>query len=407
MASQSSSPVSRQAFRFVGYPVRVYAGGEALDRLGEEADRLRARRVLVVCGQSVARRTNLLERVKEALGDRFAGVFDGAQAGSPLPSVDQGVAAARQVGADAVIALGGGSAVVTARAITILLAEGGTVHDHATRYPPGQPPVSPRLMQPKLPNIAVLTTPTTAATRSGTAVIDPETGHRLEMFDPKTRPSAVFWDHQALLTAPAGLCRSAAAACFSGVAGGLQSKEAPNPLAQGDLSHALTLLRTNLPLVDAQADGGAVRVSLCAAAFLYNRAADAGVGGNSLGVVSALAHTLDTRYPQCGHGAAYSISTAAGMRFNRDHNLAGQARLAALMGRVPSGLEASAADWAAEAVEEFYRGLGLPTRLREAGVPRADLEHIAQDAMTDFGLHRNVRRVKDVSELVELLNGMW
>jgi alcohol dehydrogenase class IV len=262
-------------------------------------------------------------------------------------------------------------------------------------------------MRPKLPNIAVLTTPTTAATRSGTAVIDPETGHRLEMFDPKTRPSAVFWDTQALLTAPAELCRSAAAACFSGVVGGLQSREEPNPLAQGDLSQALVLLRANLPLVGAQGEGGGPRLNLCAAGFLYNRAADAGVGGNSLGVVSALAHTLDTRYPQCGHGAAYSITTAPGMRFNRDHNLAGQARLGALMGRGPAGLEASAADRAAGAVEEFYRELGMPTRLREVGVPRGDIRHIAEEAMTDFGLHRNVRRVKDVSELVELLNGMW
>ncbi len=407
MTSQPSSSASNQAFRFVGYPVRVYAGDGALDRLGDEADRLRFRRALVVCGQSVSRRTNLVARVKEALGDRLAGVFDGAQAGSPLPSVGLGVAAARQAGADAVIALGGGSAVVTARAITILLAEGGDAHHHATKYPPGQPPVSPRLLKPKLPNIAVVTTPTTAATRSGTAVIDPETGHRLEMFDPKTRPSAVFWDTEALLTAPAGLCRNAAAACYSGVVGGLQSREELNPLAQGDLAQALALLRAGLPPVGGPDDTGPARVSLCAAAFLYNRAWDAGAGGNALGVVSALAHTLDTRYPQCGHGAAYSIATAPGMRFNAEHNRAGQARLAVLLGVAPAGQEAAPGSEVARRVEEFYRALGMPTRLRQVGVPRGDIPDIARDAMTDFGLHRNVWRVKDASELVELLEQMW
>lgn len=405
MTSQPSSPAPKPAFRFVGYPVRVYAGDGALDRLGEEADRLRFRRALVVCGQSVARHTNLLERVTRALGDRLAGVFDGAQAGSPLPSVGLGVAAARQAGADAIIALGGGSAVVTARAITILLAEGGDAHDHATTYPPGQPPVSPRLLQPKLPNLAVLTTPTTAATRSGTAVIDPETGHRLEMFDPKTRPSAVFWDTEALLTAPADLCRNAAAACYSGVVGGLQSREELNPLAQGDLAQALALLRTSLPQVGGQDDAGPARVNLCAAAWLYNRAWDAGAGGNALGVVSALAHSLDTRYPQCDHGAAYSIATAPGMRFNAGHNRAGQARLAAMLGVESAGVDAE--NEAARRVEDFYQALGMPTRLRQVGAPREDIPGIARDAMTDFGLHRNVRRVKDVAELVELLEGMW
>jgi alcohol dehydrogenase class IV len=390
----------------VGYPVRVYAGDGALGRLGEEADRLRLRRALVVCGPSVARRTALPQRVQAALGDRLAGVFEGVQAGSPLPAVDQGVLAARRAEADAVIALGGGSAVVTARAITILLAEGGQVQDHATKYPLGQPPVSPRLNKPKLPNIAVLTTPTTAATRSGTAVIDPETGHRLEMFDPKTRPSALFLDTEALLTAPAELCRSAAAACFSGVVGGLQAREQLNPLAQGDLAQALALLRADLPQVGGPGDSGLARLNLCAAAFLYNRAWDAGAGGNALGVVSALAHSLDSRYPHCGHGASYSITTAPGMRFNAGHNGAGQARLAALLGVARPGQEMAAAE-AARWVEEFYKGLGLPTRLRQAGVPKEDLPDLAKDAMTDFGLYRNLRRVKDVSELVELLNGMW
>ena len=57
--------------------------------------------------------------------------------------------------------------------------------------PPGQAPVSPRLMAPKIPNILVLTTPSTAMTRAGTAVMDTETRHRLELFDPKTRPDAI------------------------------------------------------------------------------------------------------------------------------------------------------------------------------------------------------------------------
>jgi alcohol dehydrogenase class IV len=46
-------------------------------------------------------------------------------------------------------------------------------------------------------------------------------------------------------------------------------------------------------------------------------------------------------------------------------------------------------------------------RLREAGIPREDIERIAHDAMGDFYLHQNARKVKDKSELVELLQGMW
>ncbi len=54
-----------------------------------------------------------------------------------------------------------------------------------------------------------------------------------------------------------------------------------------------------------------------------------------------------------------------------------------------------------------YRKLGMPVRLREAGIPRENIDRIAHDAMGDFYLHQNARKVKHQSELVELLNKMW
>ena len=397
-----------ESFRVAAVPLRIHAGDGALQKLSEEVDRQRAKRAFIVCGQSVARHTNLLDRAKEVLGDRLAGVFDGTQASSPLPSVEQGAALAAEAEADLIVALGGGSAVVTARAIIILLAEGGRAQDHATKYPAGQPPVSPRLMQPKIPNIVVLTTPTTAMTRAGTAVLDPETGHRVELFDPKTRPCAVIWDTEALLTAPPKLCLSAAASCFSGVVGGLQA-QGINPLAEGDLLQALRLLSGNMVMVQKQPEDGQVRLNLTAAAYLANRSADNGAGGGgAMAVVSSLAHSLDSIYPDCDHGSAYSILTAPGIRFNRGHNAAGQARLAFLMGVPTHGMDQEqSARGAADAVESAYREIGMPLRLKEVGVTQEGIQQIAEDSMTDFGLHRNVRPVAAAEELVELLQEIW
>ena len=394
-------------FRHVAYPVRVFAGDGALSNLSAAVSRAGATRPFVVCGRSVATRTDLLERVSEALGQEPAGVFDGVQAGSPVPSVMQGAAMAREAGADLIVAVGGGSAVVTARAIIIMLAEGGHPRDHATKYPEGQPPISPRLMAPKIPNILVLTTPTTAATRAGTAVIDADTGHRLELFDPKTRPEAVIWDSDALLTAPADLCISASGSLFSGVVSALQAPRV-NAMAAADLLSSLGLLVENLPLVRKTDDDGTARVNLCVASFMYNRAWDTGASGSALGVVSALAHSLDTRYAECDHGSAYSITTGPGMRFNRDFNTAGQARVADSLGvREPGDNDQEAADSAAAAVTGFFEAVGLPVRLRDVGVPADGIPQIAQDAMTDFGLHRNVRPVNGAEELEAVLRSAW
>ena len=402
MSGNSVSP-----FRHVAYPVRVYAGDDAVSNLKREVDRLGVKRPFVVCGQSVARRTNLLDRVRDALGGEPAGVFDGVQTGSPEVAVQEGVRTAREADADGVIAVGGGSAVVTARAIIIMLAEGGTPQDHATKYPPGQPPVSPRLMRPKLPNILVLTTPTTAATRAGTAIIDGETGHRLEMFDPKTRPASVIWDTEALMTAPSELCISASGSLFSGVVSALQAPVV-NTMATADLLAALGLLVENLPTVRKNPENGEARLNLCLASFMYNRAWDTGASGAALGVVSALAHSLDTRYPECSHGAAYSITTAPGMRYNRSHNVSGQARVADALGvREPGADDETAAESAADAVAGFFEAIGMPGALRDVGVPADGITEIAEDAMTDFGLHRNIRPVAGVEELEGVLREAW
>jgi alcohol dehydrogenase class IV len=392
-------------FRYRSFPLSIHAGKGALEQLRGEVDRARAKRAFIVCGQSVARKTDLVARVTTNLGDKFAGVFDGVAASSPLPSILEGTAAARQAGADLIVAVGGGSAMVTARAIIILLAEKGDIHEICTQYPPGQAPVSPRLMAPKIPNILVLTTPSTAMTRAGTAVMDTKTRHRLELFDPKTRPAAMIWDDEALLSAPADLYVSTAASALSGILTGAAAPRS-NPVSHGDFLHALRLSLESLPLMRTDPNNTTARINLVAASFLSNRAME-GMRGRAFGIISSLGHVIDTLYENVTHGDSYALATGWGMRFNLEQTSTGLARLAQGLG-VGDGLsEGEAARRAPDFVDDFYRRLGLPVRLREANIPQQDIERIAHDAMGDFYLHQNARKVKEESELVELLTQMW
>jgi alcohol dehydrogenase class IV len=393
------------SFRYRSFPLSIHAGKGALEQLRGEVDRAKARRAFVVCGRSIATRTDLVDRVKAHLADKFAGVFDGVETSSPLPSVLRGTQAARAAQADLIVAIGGGSAMVTARAIVILLAEKADIHEICTQYPPGREPVSPRLMAPKIPNILVLTTPSTAMTRAGTAVMDTEARHRLELFDPKTRPFAMIWDDDALATAPAELYLSTAASAFSGILTGAAAPRT-NPVSHGDFLQALRLSLESLPLMRTDPLNPAARMNLVAASFLSNRALD-GMRGRAFGIISSLGHVVDTLYENVTHGDSYSLTTAWGLRFNLEQTAAGLARLAQALG-VGDGLaEQDAAGRAADFVEAFYRRLGMPVRLRDANIPQTDIERIAHDAMSDFYLHQNARKVKDESELVELLRRMW
>ena len=75
------------AFRYRQPETRVFGGDDALAQLAPEVERREASRLLVVCGQGRARGTDLVDRLRDLLGERCAAVFDGVVARSPLPVV--------------------------------------------------------------------------------------------------------------------------------------------------------------------------------------------------------------------------------------------------------------------------------------------------------------------------------
>ena len=104
--------------------LRAVIAGEGCvrERLVPELDALSLRHPLIVCGANLAR-SAALEIVRDALG-RPAAVFDGSRPHTPAETVDAGAAAARAARADALIAVGGSSAVDCAKGIAVLLASG-------------------------------------------------------------------------------------------------------------------------------------------------------------------------------------------------------------------------------------------------------------------------------------------
>ena len=95
------------------------------------------------------------------------------------------------------------------------------------------------------------------------------------------------------------------------------------------------------------------------------------------------------------------------MRFNLEQTSVGLARLAKELGVANNLPEKEAAARAPDFIDDFYTKLGMPVRLRDANIPQNGIERIAEDAMGDFYLHQNARKIKHQSELTELLKQMW
>jgi alcohol dehydrogenase class IV len=404
--------LASHTFRAVSFPWRLHVGVNALQHLADEVRRTNAQRAFVICGQTVAHKTNLLERVKTQLGPLCTGVFDAMAKDSTWPAVQRATEVARAAGADLLIAIGGGSVIVGTRVVAILLAEHGDPYTLMTQYPEGQPPISPRLLAPKPPIINVVTTPTTAMNRAGSGLKNTAFDHRMEFYDPKTRPTALFWDAEALLTAPPALIRSTATTTFStslrhlGLGG-------MNPLVEGDRLHAFRLLHRALPRIMAEPQNASLRIDLCAAALLENRAADDGADRRrerdpTASKAYALATALHIRYDHIWQGEATTAVMPTVTRRTPPKDRENGARIAQALGVWRDDMSAEdVAAATAEALEAFYRSIGMPTRVGELGIPETDLPLLARDTLKNFNANPGVQPEGYVDEMLELLKAAW
>lgn len=378
---------------------RVFCGDRALDAIPRELDRLRCSRVVVVSGPWILKRPDISDAVKTAIDSRLAGHFIGVEMHSPIPSVEAARTFLEDTEADAVIALGGGSSIVTARAATILLAEGRAPRELSTRRGDDGLLFSPRLSALKLPNWVIPSTPITAYATAGSAIHDPETGERFALYDPKTRAQGIFIDPVVALSAPIGLATSAALHCFSVAVESVQTGN-DDPLADALLIHALTMLSEWLPRSQDAPDNAKARLRLMLGALLCGQGGEH-VGG---GLSQALSHAAGPR-SSVANGIVEAMLLPHTMRFNAPVTGNRLEIVADVLRLAPSVASGDHGD-AITLVQQVLNRLGIPTRLRDVGISAEALPEIIEHALDDWSITQSPRRV-DSEGLAELLGSAW
>lgn len=383
-----------RSFQHASPPLRVFQGPDSLRFLGRELERLNSRRAVIMCGRSLSRDNALLGQVLAAMADRCAGIFAGVQAHSPAPAVGEAARELRRLEADAVVAVGGGSATVTARAASILLAEQGELVELATSLDAQGRLRSPKLLAPKIPQLVIPTTPTTAVVRAGSAVFDPVAGERRALFDPKTRAQAIFIHPDFCASAPQQLVTGSALNSFAFVLEALLSPAA-DPIADALLMHGLRLTAQVLP-DPALATDPALRCDLVLAAVIGGQ----GTNATGAGIVTTLGHVIGARHG-VDNGVANIIVLPHALRFNGEAAASGLAKAAAALGLAPD-VESVIAG-----LDHILAPLGLPRRLRDVGLPQDALPDMARLGMADWFLRGNPRPLRDSAELQGLLEQAW
>lgn len=334
---------------------RVVSGAGAVDAVGVELQRRGVHRALVVTGATLGR-SELLDRVRLALGERCAGVCTEARQHVPADSAAAVAEAFRTSGADAFVSLGGGSPIDAVKvALHGLLA----AHD----APPGWD--GP-------PHIAVPTTLSAGEFTAVAGVTDPVTRVKQAIFDPRLAPRTVITDPSFTLETPAWLW---AASGIRAIDHAVESLYSPrhHPLSDATAVRGLGTLLVSLP---ASLDGTlplSERLAHRAHCQLAAWLAVMGMTNAGFGLSHALGHQIGPRWG-VAHGFTSCVILPHAMRF-----MAGVAP-----GRFEGIAEAlcvpfertaprPAALLCADRVAAFVVRLGLPTRLRDLGVPRDGL----------------------------------
>jgi len=389
---------STVAFRHPTPSFRVFAGSSALVSLGRELQRRRVSRVMVVTDPALVAEGSALAAVEAALGDALVARFAEVAQHSPIPSVLAAVDTMSAEAVDGIVVVGGGSAVVTARAAAIIHAEKRDIRELCTQRDESGRLVSPKLQAPKVPTWVVPTTPTAAYAKAGAAVRDPQTGERLALFDPAARAQGVFFDPLAASTAPTGLVHSSSLNAFAMAVESLQAN-AHDPIADALLMHTLTLIDENLPAAMEDTGDLDARLRLMTAALLAGQGTDA-VGG---GLAQALAHSIGPR-SRAANGIVEAVLLPHTIRFNDVQDSLRLERIAAALGSRQAAQHSVAA--VADLVADRLADLPSPLHLRDIVERRSDLDEAAEHAMNDWAITQ-VPRPVTLADVHRLLDAAW
>lgn len=361
------------------WPKRVYFGQGSVGRLPEVLDTLGRRKALVVCGRTVASGP-MLAAVRAALGDRLAGVYDAVSAHTPFDEVKEASAALDAAGADAVVSVGGGSAIDAGKGMALLRATGGEFEAYTVDY--GGRGSLERAAMPD-PGIAHIAVPTTAGSASDVmptaGIRDPNLPKKLLFWDERMTPDATVLDPEMAVHAGPELSAATGMTAMARCIESLYSADR-QPITTGLALHGARLLRRSLPR-SVESPGDLAARADCQLACVMS-----GVAGiNSMVcLVHAIGHVVGGRYG-LQHGISHAMLLAPAMRRLLPAIGEDQRYVLAAMTDTPKALDPDAAGaQAADLLQAMFETLPLPRRLSNVGVTAEDVPSIAAATMGDY-----------------------
>lgn len=360
---------------------RVVCGAGSVEHLGELTRELGSKRILLVtdAGLEAAGHAGRAQENLEAAGLQIT-LFDRVKENPTTACVDDCVTVAKASGVDAIVALGGGSSMDTAKGCNFILTNGGRMRDY---WGVG------KATKPMLPFIAIPTTAGTGSEMQCAALIADEATHqKMACLDHKCAARIAILDPELTLSQPP---RVTACTGIDAIAHALETAVTTqrNQLSQILSIEAFKLCVHAFPEILRHPQSLDARARMQVGAAL----AGAAIEHSMLGAAHAAANPLTAHF-SVAHGHAVGLMVPHVVRFN-----ACDPAIAEIYGELAHAAQlAQPGDGAAVAVDRLASRLqsllelgGLSRSLGECGVQPADIPRLADEAAGQWTARFNPR----------------
>lgn len=350
-------------------PTKYIFGNGAELQAGTELKRLSLSNVLVCYGQGSVIRSGLLQRVLATLdSENIAHTELGGIEPNPTdPKVREGIEICRSKGIDGILAVGGGSAIDTAKAIAAGTPYGGDFWDFWA---------GKAVVEKALPVGVVLTIPAAGSEGSGNSVITLLDGmHKISLrTDFALRPKFALMNPELTFTLPAAQTAAGIADMMAHIFERYFSPTTDVEITDRVSEGVLMAIMEEAPKVMAHPDDYEARANIMWSGTLAHNGI-CGTGRKEDWVSHFMEHELSAVYGVT-HGAGLAVILPAWMTFMAHHSPRKGAQLARRVLGITGfdGDDTGAALAGIERLKDFFKSLGLPVTMRELGIAEPDIE---------------------------------
>lgn len=359
-------------------PTKYVFGRGVETQAGELTASMVGKRVLIVYGKGSVVKSGLLARVKNSLDE--AGVayceLGGIQPNPPDDRVYEGIGIMRENGLEGLLAVGGGSAIDTAKAIAAGTPYAGDFWDFYC---------GKRKVETALPVGVVLTIPAAGSEGSGNSVITKLDGlHKISIrTEVALRPRFALMNPELTFTLPPYQTASGVADMMAHIFERYFTNTPDVEITDRVSEGVLKAIIEEAPKVMADPQNYGARANIMWCGTLAHNGI-CGTGREEDWASHAMEHEISSVYGVT-HGAGLAVILPAWMTFMADHNPGKVAQMARRVFGVENHDDRSAAFEGISALKAFFGSLGLPVSFAGLGIEDPDIDLLVVKLHEDKG----------------------